>query len=40
MFENIVMVGYDWDLIDFDLLDDVECVYLCDYEWLCVVCGM
>ena len=34
-FENIVTVGYDWDLIDLDLLDDDERAYLRDYERLC-----
>ncbi len=38
-FENIVTVGYDWDLIDLDLLDDGERAYLRDYERLCVERG-
>lgn len=38
-FENIVTVGYDWDLIDLDLLDDAERAYLRDYERLCVERG-
>ena len=38
-FENIVTVGYDWDLIDLDLLDDDERAYLRDYERLCVERG-
>lgn len=38
-FENVVTVGYDWDLIDLDLLDDAERTYLRDYEQLCVERG-
>ncbi|WP_116138441.1 M24 family metallopeptidase [Trinickia diaoshuihuensis] len=38
-FENIVAVGYDWDLIDLDLLDDAERSYLRDYERLCAQLG-
>nr|WP_175802495.1 M24 family metallopeptidase [Burkholderia anthina] len=38
-FENIVTVGYDWDLIDLALLDDDERAYLRDYERLCVERG-
>ncbi|MGU7769811.1 M24 family metallopeptidase [Burkholderia sp. MR1-5-21] len=38
-FENIVAVGYDWDLIDLDLLTDEERDYLRDYEQLCVERG-
>ncbi|RQZ25834.1 M24 family metallopeptidase [Burkholderia sp. Bp9017] len=38
-FENIVTVGYDWDLIDLELLDDDERAYLRDYERLCVERG-
>ncbi len=38
-FENIVTVGYDWDLIDLDLLTDDERDYLRDYERLCVERG-
>ncbi|MDR8730181.1 M24 family metallopeptidase [Burkholderia pseudomultivorans] len=38
-FENIVTVGYDWDLIDVDLLTDDERDYLRDYERLCVERG-
>lgn len=38
-FENIVAVGYDWDLIDLDLLDDSERTYLRDYERLCAERG-
>ncbi len=38
-FENIVTVGYDWDLIDLDLLDDDERAYLRDYERLCAERG-
>ncbi|MBR7960659.1 M24 family metallopeptidase [Burkholderia vietnamiensis] len=38
-FENLVTVGYDWDLIDVDLLDDDERAYLRDYERLCVERG-
>ncbi|KVZ49359.1 X-Pro aminopeptidase [Burkholderia ubonensis] len=38
-FENIVTVGYDWDLIDLDLLTDDERDYLRDYERMCVERG-
>ncbi|WGS53452.1 M24 family metallopeptidase [Paraburkholderia sp. D15] len=38
-FENIVAVGYDWDLIDLDLLDEAERDYLRDYERWCVERG-
>ncbi|AOJ10751.1 M24 family metallopeptidase [Burkholderia mayonis] len=38
-FENLVTVGYDWDLIDLDLLTDDERAYLRDYEQLCVERG-
>ncbi|MFP3335582.1 M24 family metallopeptidase C-terminal domain-containing protein, partial [Pseudomonas sp. SIMBA_064] len=38
-FENIVTVGYDWDLIDVELLDEDERTYLRDYERLCVERG-
>jgi Xaa-Pro aminopeptidase len=38
-FENIVWVGYDWDLIDLDLLDDGERAYLREYEQACVERG-
>lgn len=38
-FENIVTVGYDWDLIDVELLSDTERDYLRDYEQLCVEQG-
>ncbi|CAJ3003429.1 M24 family metallopeptidase [Burkholderia pseudomallei] len=38
-FENLVTVGYDWDLIDVDLLTDDERTYLRDYERLCVERG-
>ncbi|MBN3792342.1 M24 family metallopeptidase [Burkholderia sp. Ac-20353] len=38
-FENIVAVGYDWDLIDLDLLSDDERDYLRDYERLCAERG-
>ncbi|KVN60171.1 M24 family metallopeptidase [Burkholderia stagnalis] len=38
-FENIVTVGYDWDLIDVDLLTDDERDYLRDYERLCAERG-
>ncbi|KGS06032.1 M24 family metallopeptidase [Burkholderia sp. ABCPW 111] len=38
-FENLVTVGYDWDLIDLDLLADDERAYLRDYERLCVERG-
>ncbi|WP_323122749.1 M24 family metallopeptidase [Burkholderia alba] len=38
-FENIVSVGYDWDLIDLDLLTGDERDYLRDYERACVERG-
>ncbi|AIO76576.1 aminopeptidase P family protein [Burkholderia multivorans] len=38
-FENLVAVGYDWDLIDLALLDDDERAYLRDYERMCVERG-
>ena len=38
-FENIVAVGYDWDLIDVDMLDDGERTYLRDYERMCAELG-
>ncbi|KVE64385.1 X-Pro aminopeptidase [Burkholderia vietnamiensis] len=38
-FENLVTVGYDWDLIDVALLDDDERAYLRDYERLCAQRG-
>jgi Xaa-Pro aminopeptidase len=38
-FENIVWVGYDWDLIDLDLLDEAERDYLRGYERACVERG-
>ncbi|MGS0893063.1 M24 family metallopeptidase [Burkholderia stagnalis] len=38
-FENIVTVGYDWDLIDLALLNDDERDYLRGYERLCVERG-
>ncbi|KUZ33231.1 M24 family metallopeptidase [Burkholderia territorii] len=38
-FENLVTVGYDWDLIDLEMLDDDERAYLRDYERLCVERG-
>ncbi|RQS64214.1 M24 family metallopeptidase [Burkholderia sp. Bp8963] len=38
-FENLVAVGYDWDLIDLDLLSDDERDYLRDYERLCAERG-
>jgi Xaa-Pro aminopeptidase len=38
-FENLVTVGYDWDLIDLDLLDDAERTYLRAYERRCVELG-
>lgn len=34
-FENVVAVGYDWDLIDIDMLDEAEREHLRDYERLC-----
>ncbi|RDU98702.1 M24 family metallopeptidase [Trinickia dinghuensis] len=38
-FENLVAVGYDWDLIDIDMLDDDERRYLREYEQLCAELG-
>lgn len=38
-FENLVTVGYDWDLIDLDILDDAERSYLRDYERRCAALG-
>ncbi|KVS62433.1 M24 family metallopeptidase [Burkholderia cepacia] len=38
-FENVVTVGYDWDLIDVDRLDDDERRYLTAYEAQCVAAG-
>ena len=38
-FENLVTVGYDWDLIDVDLLDEAERAYLRDYERRCADAG-
>lgn len=34
-FENMVTVGYDWDLIDLDLLTEHERAYLMNYERTC-----
>jgi Xaa-Pro aminopeptidase len=38
-FENLVAVGYDWDLIDIDMLDDEERAYLREYERHCAQLG-
>lgn len=38
-FENLVTVGYDWDLIDLTLLTDGERAYLREYERACVERG-
>ncbi|HEX7684630.1 MAG TPA: M24 family metallopeptidase [Trinickia sp.] len=38
-FENLVAVGYDWDLIDVDLLDEAERTYLREYEQRCAELG-
>ena len=38
-FENIVAVGYDWDLIDVDMLDQNERDYLREYERVCAELG-
>ncbi|WP_206956361.1 M24 family metallopeptidase [Trinickia acidisoli] len=38
-FENLVTVGYDWDLIDLEMLDEAERSYLRDYERLCAELG-
>jgi Xaa-Pro aminopeptidase len=37
--ENLVAVGYDWDLIDIEMLDDTERAYLRDYERHCAEQG-
>ncbi|KVE36070.1 hypothetical protein WS69_12615 [Burkholderia sp. BDU5] len=37
--ENLVTVGYDWDLIALDLLTDDERAYLLDYEQLWIEHG-
>ncbi len=38
-FENVVAVGYDWDLIDIDMLDENERTYLREYERHCAELG-
>lgn len=38
-FENVVFVGYDWDLIDLALLSEEEKRYLADYERECQARG-
>ena len=38
-FENLVTVGYDWDLIDIDMLDEDERAYLREYEQRCAELG-
>jgi Xaa-Pro aminopeptidase len=38
-FENLVTVGYDWDLIDMEMLDEAERAYLRDYERRCADVG-
>ncbi|MBC7396149.1 MAG: M24 family metallopeptidase [Bdellovibrionales bacterium] len=38
-YENVVFVGYDWDLIDVKLLNDEEKTYLKDYETQCQLLG-
>ncbi len=38
-FENIVFVGYDWDLIDINILNSEEKLYLKDYEKTCEKLG-
>lgn len=38
-FENLVTVGYDWDLIDIDMLDEDERAYLREYERRCAELG-
>lgn len=38
-YENVVFVGYDWDLIDVSQLTDEEKVYLRDYETQCQLLG-
>ncbi|WP_442808427.1 M24 family metallopeptidase [Trinickia soli] len=38
-FENLVAVGYDWDLIAIDMLDDAERGYLREYERHCLALG-
>ncbi|MEY2988906.1 MAG: hypothetical protein RJB13_2427, partial [Pseudomonadota bacterium] len=38
-FENVVFVGYDWDLIDLNLLDDQDKSDLAEYERKCLALG-
>ena len=38
-YENVVFVGYDWDLIDISQLTDPEKAYLKDYEAQCALLG-
>ncbi|RXV65035.1 M24 family metallopeptidase [Burkholderia stabilis] len=38
-FENLVSVGYDWDLIDINMLDEHERCYLAKYESHCLSLG-
>ena len=38
-FENLVAVGYDWDLIDIEMLDETERNYLREYERHCAQLG-
>ena len=38
-YENVVFVGYDWDLIDLEKLTPEEKTYLKDYEAKCVALG-
>lgn len=39
VFENLVFVGYDWELIDVEQLDDQEKEYLKRYEYQCQQMG-
>ena len=38
-FENVVFVGYDWDLIDINLLDEHDKADLSEYEKKCLALG-
>jgi Xaa-Pro aminopeptidase len=38
-FENVVFVGYDWDLIDINLLDEQDKADLSEYEKKCLALG-
>jgi Xaa-Pro aminopeptidase len=38
-FENLMWVGFDWDLVDVALLDDAEKAWLASYERRCAALG-